>query len=167
MRMVVVRHGEAEPKKGWTGPDDQRPLVPRGHRQADRLEKVIGGLPPSRIISSPAVRCVQTVRPLADRYGLPVELDEALSTDAGKAAADLCRQLASSRAAGNAAPDGHDDDSVVLCTHREVLVDLLPRLSEQARVKLRRRPPGSKGGAWVLRWESGRLQKIDYRPPGA
>ncbi|HET6963492.1 MAG TPA: phosphoglycerate mutase family protein [Acidimicrobiales bacterium] len=164
MRMVVVRHGEAEPKKGWTGPDDQRPLVARGQRQADRLGKVIGGLPPTRIISSPAVRCVQTVQPLADRYGLPVEVDESLSTEAGKAAADLCRQLASSD--GSAARDGQEDN-IVLCTHREVLVDLLPRLSEQAKVKLRGRPPGAKGGAWVIRWDSGHLQKIDYRPPGA
>lgn len=26
----VVRHGQAEPKKGWTGADADRPLVARG-----------------------------------------------------------------------------------------------------------------------------------------
>ncbi len=160
MRIVVVRHGEAESKRGWTGPDDQRPLLPRGHRQAHRLDKVVGGDPPTRIISSPAIRCVQTVQPLADRHGVAVELDEALSTDAGKAAADLCRQLVSNDGAG-------EDDIIVLCTHREVLVDLLPRLSKDSGRKLGDRPPGAKGGAWVLRWDAGRLAKIAYRGPGA
>jgi broad specificity phosphatase PhoE len=31
----------------------------------------------TRILSSPAVRCLQTVEPLAQRRGLPIEPDEA------------------------------------------------------------------------------------------
>lgn len=158
MRIVVVRHGQAEPKKGWSGPDDGRPLIRRGHRQADRLDKVIGGGRPARVISSPARRCVQTVAPLADRYGLTVEIDAALATDGGKAALELCHRLAAS---------GHDDDDVVLCTHREVLEVLLPRLARDSGRKLGHRPPGAKGGAWLLRFHAGRLQKVDYRSPGA
>lgn len=158
MRIVVVRHGQAEPKKGWTGRDDDRPLVGRGRRQADLLDKVVGGDRPSRVISSPALRCVQTVQPLADRHGVAVEVDDALGTDAGQAATDLCHQLISS---------GTADDNILLCTHREVLVDLMPRLSKDFRRKLGHRPPGAKGGAWLLRFEGGRLLKVDYRPPGA
>ncbi len=158
MLIVVVRHGQAEPKKGWTGPDDDRPLVPRGHRQADLLDKVIDGDPPSRIVSSPALRCVQTVQPLADRHGVAVEVDAGLATDAGRDAVDLCYRLAT--------VDG-PDDNIVLCTHREVLVDLLPRLSKDFGRELGHRPPGAKGGAWLLRFEGEQLLKVDYRPPGA
>ena len=158
MRIVVVRHGQAVPKKGWTGPDDDRPLVARGLRQAVRLRRAIGRRPPTRIISSPALRCWQTVQPLADRNGLSVEPADALSTQAGPQAAALCRKLAASEPVGS---------NVVLCTHREVLEEMLPELAEEAGRKLRHRLPGAKGGAWVLRFERGRLRKVDYHPPAA
>lgn len=156
MRIIVVRHGQAEPKKGWVGADADRPLVARGRRQADRLSKVIGADRPSRVISSPALRCVQTVRPLADERSLDVELSERLSTDSGHAAVELCRQLLSSGAA---------DSTVVLCTHREVLVEMLPQMSRQSSRKLAHRPPGAKGGAWILWFRAHKLAKVDYRPP--
>lgn len=157
MRIIVVRHGQAEPKKGWTGPDDLRPLTGRGRRQAERLGKVIG-VRPGRIMSSPAVRCRDTVQPLGSAYGVEVELAEALSTEGGQEAAELCRKLATSEPAGSV---------VVLCTHRETMVEMLPELARQYGRKLGHRLPGAKGGAWVLRFEDGRLVKVDYRPPAA
>jgi 8-oxo-(d)GTP phosphatase len=156
MRIIVVRHGQAEPKKRWAGPDAERPLTARGRAQADRLGKVIGPKRPCKIISSPAVRCVQTVKRYADERGLSVELSPSLSPDAGPDALALCRYLASSAPA---------DSTVVLCTHREVLVGLLPRLSRDLNRRLAHRPPGAKGGAWVLRFRAGKLAKADYRPP--
>lgn len=156
MRIVVVRHGQAEPKKGWSGPDDGRPLVRRGLRQAVGLPRVIGRDRPARIISSPALRCRQTVQPLADGRGLEVEVSDRLSTVAGVAAADLVVELLKSEPAGS---------TVVLCTHREVLVEALPALSRRFGRKLGHRPPGAKGGAWVLRFRGDKLVKVDYRPP--
>jgi broad specificity phosphatase PhoE len=162
MRIVVVRHGQAEPKKGWAGTDEDRPLVARGRRQAGRLGQVVGRRPPDRVISSPALRCRQTVQPLADQRGVEVEVDEALARGAGPAAAELCRELLAKQP---------DDSTVVLCTHREVLVDLLPRLAAELGPKLGpnlgHRPPGAKGGAWILRLRGGKLEKVDYRPPAA
>lgn len=158
MRIVVVRHGEAEPKKGWSGPDDARPLVGRGRRQAERLGKVVGGPPPTRVISSPALRCRETVEPLAVRYGLEVELSELLATGAGAEAAGLCRKLAHSEP---------EESNLVLCTHREVLVEMLPSLSAEYGCKLGHHPPGAKGGAWTLRFQSGRMLKVHYTPPAA
>lgn len=162
MRIVVVRHGEAEPKRGWTGPDDARPLVGRGRRQAERLGKVLKGQAPTRVISSPALRCRETVEPLAARYGLEVELSEMLATGAGTGAggeaAALCRKLAHSEP---------EDSNLVLCTHREVLVEMLPSLSEEYGCKLGHQPPGAKGGAWTLRFQSGRMLKVHYTPPPA
>ena len=157
MRIVVVRHGQAEPKKGWTGADDDRPLTPRGRRQAERIGKVIVDSP-DRVLSSPAVRCRETVQWLAERRGLEVELTDALATDAGRDATDLCKKLATSEPAGSV---------VVLCTHREAMVEMLPRLAKEFGRKLSHRLPGAKGGAWVLRFEEGRLTKVDYRPPAA
>ena len=158
MRIIVVRHGQAEAKKGRREPDADRPLVARGRRQADRLGKVIGGGRPRRVISSPALRCVQTVQPFADERNLVVERSEQLSRDAGKAAVELCQELLLSET---------DDSTVVLCTHREVLVELLPQLAKESGRKLGHRPPGAKGGSWILRFRAGRLEKIEYHPPAA
>jgi 8-oxo-(d)GTP phosphatase len=37
MRIMVVRHGLAQPKHSWPGADEDRPLVARGRRQAAAL----------------------------------------------------------------------------------------------------------------------------------
>jgi 8-oxo-dGTP diphosphatase len=158
MRIVIVRHGQAAAKKSWQRADAERPLVARGHRQAARLGKIIGAPKPTRVISSPALRCIETVQPLADKYGLDVELSEQLATDAGDQAVALCRQLLSS-------PAPHS--TVMVCTHREVLNDLLPQLAKEFGGKLGHRPPGAKGGAWILRFRGGTLQKVEYHPPAA
>lgn len=156
MRIVVVRHGQAVPKKTWEALDSDRPLTERGRRQALRLSKLIGSSRPVRVISSPASRCVETVTPLADQNNLSVELSERLSTDSPAAAVELCRQLVSSEPI---------DSTIVLCTHREVLVELLPHLSNEFRHKITHRPPGAKGGAWILRFRNQKLTRADYRPP--
>ena len=158
MRIILVRHGQAEAKRSRGASDRSRRLVARGRRQAEGLGKVIGVGRPTRVISSPALRCMETVQPLADRRKVALELSEQLATDAGVAATQLCRQLLQSE------PDG---SVIVLCTHREVLVDLLPRLSKEYGRKLGHRPPGAKGGAWILRFRAGKLVKVDYRPPAA
>lgn len=156
MQIVVVRHAQAEPKKTWTGPDDERPLLPRGKRQARRLGKVIGGHRPARVVSSPAARCRLTVEPYALESGVNIELSPALARDAASASIELIKQLVAD-----------DSSPVVLCTHREVLNELLPQLAKDAHYKLRHRLPGAKGGAWVLHFHSGQLEKVDYRPPAA
>lgn len=159
MRIVVVRHGIAAPKKGWTGVDAARPLIARGRRQAARLRKIVPPPAPDRIISSPALRCRQTVEPLAARLGVPVEISEALTTDAGKAAVEMCRDLL------DAGPGG---STVLLCTHRETMEVLLPELARE--VGGRRFQPkrvGAKGGAWVLRFRDGELRQAGYRGPAA
>jgi 8-oxo-(d)GTP phosphatase len=156
VRIVVVRHGQAVSKKDWAGKDGARPLVGHGRQQAERLDKVIGSVWPSRVISSPALRCVQTVQPFAADRGLDVELSKRLSPTAGPSALGLCRRLAASEPS---------DSTIVLCTHREVLVELLPTLAKEFDRRLGHRPPGAKGGVWVLRFRNRRLAQVDYRPP--
>jgi phosphohistidine phosphatase SixA len=158
MRIVVVRHGHAEPKRGWAGLDVDRPLVARGRRQAERLGSLIGAEQPARVISSPARRCVATVQPVADKAGLTVQLSDQLSSSAGQAAAELCEALVVSEPA---------DSVVVLCTHREVLVQLLPWLSKQFGRNLGHRLPGAKGAAWFLCFRGPDLLTVEYRAPGA
>lgn len=156
MRLIVVRHGQAEPKKGWSGPDADRPLVARGRRQANRLSLGIGAGAIDRVLSSPAVRCHDTVEPIAKEWALPVEVSPMLSLDAGADVSEWVRDLI-----------GRESGTLLLCTHREVISALLPALTEGRREALGHRLPGAKGGAWVMGFRGGRLRSVEYRPPAA
>jgi broad specificity phosphatase PhoE len=57
----LIRHAKAGDRGAWQGPDELRPLTKGGARQADGLAERLGGEPIARVISSPAVRCLDTV----------------------------------------------------------------------------------------------------------
>ena len=81
--LLLVRHASAGERKRWQGDDRLRPLDERGRRQAERLVEVLAGHRVVRIVSSPYVRCIQTVEPLARDRGLAVEEREELAEGAG------------------------------------------------------------------------------------
>jgi 8-oxo-dGTP diphosphatase len=109
------------------------------------------GLDLTRIMTSPFVRCVQSVEPLAEARGLPIELVDELGE--GVEAERLAELL-----------DSLDEGEVVVCGHGreiELLVDLA-----QARGAQIQTPRGiAKGSVWVLEREAGRLVSARYLPP--
>ena len=108
MTSVLLRHASAGDKRHWTGDDRLRPLDARGGRQAAELIELLRPLGLRRVVTSPYVRCVETVEPLAAALGLPVEHDDRLGEGTGAAAAELLRE-----------------DGVVACTHGDVVDALL------------------------------------------
>jgi 8-oxo-dGTP diphosphatase len=118
---VLVRHASAGDRHDWHGDDHLRPLDAHGRRQAAELVDLLDSLEVRRIVSSPFTRCVETVEPLAERLGLPVELDDRLAEGAGQAAYALVQE-----------------PGIVCCTHGDVGGDLLGRgLKKGAAVELR------------------------------
>lgn len=79
--MLVIRHARAGHRSEWTGDDRRRPLDEHGRTQAQALVVGMADFPITRILSSPYDRCVQTVEPLAEQRGLPVEIREELNED--------------------------------------------------------------------------------------
>jgi phosphohistidine phosphatase SixA len=75
--LLLVRHAWAGHASEWEGDDRERPLDERGRRQAAALVEELGEFELDRIVSSPYVRCVQTVEPLARARGLEIEHDDA------------------------------------------------------------------------------------------
>lgn len=120
MTSVLVRHASAGDRDEWDGDDRQRPLDARGRRQAAELVDLLRDLDVRRVVSSPYLRCVETVEPLAAALGLRVEEDERLAEGAGRAALDLL-----------------GEDGVLLCTHGDVVRELADRgLKKAAAVML-------------------------------
>jgi 8-oxo-(d)GTP phosphatase len=73
--VVVLRHASATSRDGWSGDDVDRPLTEAGVGQAEKVATVLDAYAVSRVVSSNARRCVDTVLPYAVRHGLEVETD--------------------------------------------------------------------------------------------
>ena len=115
MEVIIVRHGRAISKRQWSGPDLLRPLDDVGAQHAVGLVDTLALSTIRRLVSSPALRCVQTLEPLAQHTGLTIETSELLAAD-GDA---RCRARPTRpRCASNA----------VLCTHGEVMRPLLRQM---------------------------------------
>ena len=148
-RALLIRHVEAGDRDRWSGDDSLRPLTPRGWRQAHALVDQLPEMTVVRILSSPYVRCVQTVEPLAAARGLTVEPTDDLAEGAGHG--PLRRLLGE---VGDAA----------LCTHGDVLHDLLEWLDRHG-VAL---DGGmAKGSTWVLDTIHGEVVAARHLPPPA
>jgi phosphohistidine phosphatase len=83
MDLILWRHAEAEDAPPG-GDDLQRPLTPRGEKQAARMaawldRQLADGV---KILCSPALRCEQTVLPLGRKYKIREELAPNASPEA-------------------------------------------------------------------------------------
>jgi 8-oxo-dGTP pyrophosphatase MutT (NUDIX family) len=95
--VVLLRHASAGRRSGWPGDDNERPLDDAGRRDAERAAELVALFAPSRVVSPPPVRCRQTVSPVADRVGVPVEEDPRFAEEADvDGALEALRELAAS-----------------------------------------------------------------------
>jgi 8-oxo-dGTP diphosphatase len=149
--LLLIRHANAGSRKDWKGDDRLRPLSAKGRRQALALVDQLEAWAPSRVLSSPYRRCVETVKPLADELGLKVEEVDELAEGAGLGAVELVRSL----------QDGH----VALCTHGDVIPEILVALADEDRLDLGPAPRQAKGSTWVLSSNKGRFTTATYLAP--
>ncbi len=149
--VLLIRHAHAGARKDWRGDDRLRPLTAKGRHQAAGLIRTLEGLAVQRVLSSPYTRCTQTVAPLAAELGLRVEEVAELGEGRGRDALRLARSLAS--------------DKVALCTHGDVVTDVLVALADEDRLDLGHRPRQAKGSTWVLEAHGPTFNKATYLPP--
>lgn len=123
---VLVRHAVALSREEWNGDDDLRPLSAKGSKHAKGLVDLLAGRTLDRIVSSPAVRCVDTVRPLAEARGLDLEEREELAEGA-------------SRGASFALLDELQDSGFLLCTHGDIVYELLGEEMKKGEVRVAER----------------------------
>ena len=155
----LVRHADAGDKHSWAEDDFQRPLSPRGHSQADAVGALIAGSGASRLLSSPFLRCVQTLVPVTRRMGLPVETRAELAV--GASAESLLALL-----------ERPEVDGAVLCTHGETLNALALEWERAGQVDVL--APGRarsiagtpKGAVWVVENYGGSTARALFIPPG-
>ncbi len=114
MVLHLVRHADALPRSAWGDRDSLRPLSARGKAEARGLVDLLAdGSGVDAVVSSPAVRCVATVDPLARHVGVPVDTD-ALLYEGADPSAVLERWYR---------PDA--DETMVLCSHGDVIPEVV------------------------------------------
>jgi 8-oxo-dGTP diphosphatase len=117
--IILLRHAKAEGKSGWKRDDLSRPLDDTGRADAKALADLLACFAPApRLVSSPATRCVDTLRPFAQLSGVPVHEVPALyfhHKDGGTNVAGPTTLIAAAIEAG---------EPTVICAHRENIPDL-------------------------------------------
>ncbi len=127
--LVVLRHTDALARSSWTdAPDAERPLDERGVREAAALVAPLSALGVTRVVTSDAVRCVETVRPYAETAGTTLELEPVLSEDGHLDRPDGAGRFTRAVLA-DAAP-------TVICAHRPVLPDVIAAATEQSHTEV-------------------------------
>lgn len=147
----LVRHAHAGSRSAWTGDDELRPLSDKGRDQVDHLLRCLAGEPIGRVLSSPALRCVQTVEPIAAQVGVEVEIEKALLE--GAEADDALALLFEL-----------EHVHPVLCSHGDLIPKLVRRLvglgmaTKDANI-------AQKGSVWVVELDDGAPIRGRYLPP--
>ena len=98
------------------------------------------------------------MEPIAAKTGLVVEEDDPAHPQR--------RRTGARASSGRLSDIGRRSSRIVLCTHGEVIGDVLAVLAPEDGVRLRRRPPGLKGCAWVLDFHQGKVATARYISPG-
>jgi len=135
----------------WKLDDRLRPLSEHGRRQALDLADLIADSPLTRVLSSPYVRCTETVAPLAERLGLGVEQHDSLAEGTLPSGVLLL-------------VDSVGESGAILCSHGDVIPRVLEHFTALG-ADLGPEPTCAKGSIWVIETEGSGAVSARYLPP--
>lgn len=138
--MLLTRHASARERLASPSDDRLRRLDRTGRADARKLPAALSAHLIERIVSSPHVRALETVVPLARRLGIEVECREELAPGAPRN--DTLSLLAEL------------PETALVCTHREVFERLF-----------RGEVTCEKGGTWIVERRGRRRVPAAYLPP--
>ncbi len=149
--LYLVRHAKAGSRRDWEGDDCERPLTPADVVQAQALAERLRPLARGLLLSSPYVRCVQTLEPLAATLGTTVRADERLAEACAYAPVI---ELLSTVPAGT-----------VLCSHGDLIPETIDALVRRGCV-VAGAADWRKASVWVLhRDDEGAVSRAACWPP--
>jgi len=157
--VLLVRHARAGDRESWDGDDRERPLDDIGWEQAEGLVRLLSRFEVEEIVSADYLRCIQTVQPLSEVLGLPIEEEPVFSEEGFPAheqdALFLIRSFGETR------------KSSVVCSQGDVIPEVLEELAREDHVDLPDPLPMKKGSVWALTFDGPRLFSAEYFPPPA
>lgn len=150
-QLYLVRHAKAGERRLWKGDDIDRPLSKKGWKQSELVAKRLAKLGPAKLLSSPYVRCVQTLEPLADIVDSRIEVEQRLCEDEPfEPVLDLLREV---------------PISSVLSTHGDIIPATMQALTRRG-MTVSTPPDWRKAAVWVLkRNRKGDIVQATVWPP--
>lgn len=148
--LVVLRHADAVNRKAWSGDESERPLSPKGKRQASALIPELAAYGVKRLVSSSARRCWTTLAPYGAAENLEIEVTDHLS-ETGAAPERVTEEVEWLLGLGTA---------VALCSHRPVL----PLIFDAVGIT---EPPLDPAVAVAVHHRHGRILAVERIRPGA
>ncbi len=152
MLRYLVRHAKAGSRHRWEGDDRDRPLSRAGIDQAEALADRLESAGVTGLYSSPYVRCVQTLEPLAERIGAKVVADDRLGE-------------------GTPLPDAmalleEVGPGAVLCSHGDVIPEVIEALVRRG-AEIDTSPDWRKASIWLLDdgGGGGKVRRVSAEPP--
>ncbi|MGU3498871.1 8-oxo-(d)GTP phosphatase MutT1 [Mycobacterium sp. C31M] len=143
--LLIVRHARAGSRAKYKGEDRKRPLDKHGRAQAESLVGQLLAFGATHVHAAPRVRCEQTVEPLAQELGVPIEVEPTLTEEAYAEDRKAARHRILDIAGAGGVP--------VICTQGAVIPDLISWWCDRGGV----RPDKSrnrKASTWVLSSDS-------------
>ncbi|KHK96233.1 DNA mismatch repair protein MutT [Microbacterium mangrovi] len=119
--VIAQRHARSTPREDWKKSENTRPLTARGVKQAKLVARALRAFGPQRIVTSPAVRCVQTVQPLAELTGIKISQSRLISQAAWEEGESDARYIVGKTVRSRT--------GTVLCSHGPVLPEILSELA--------------------------------------
>lgn len=108
--VIVLRHAQARTRNGWKADDLERPLTKPGESQARKLAPLLQAYGVRGVLTSPAIRCAQTVDTYARSVKALMEVDDRLAEDTKPRAVERSIATVLDR-----------KGPIVVCSHRPTL----------------------------------------------
>ncbi len=151
--IVLLRHAEAVERDGWQGDDGDRPLTDKGQRQVSELITSMRVFDIKEIHTSDAIRCFETVKPIAGAYGIrPVvnsDLSEYTYSRDKASAARYIKNLF------------ERDEAIMVCGHNPILSKIVKKLARRLDMYKEDFSLG-KGDAFIIHRSNGKIYDIDH-----
>ena len=151
--LILLRHGKAIAREEWEGDDGDRPLAQLGQIQSKRMLSKYLPFAISEIHTSDAVRCYETVAPMARAMSLDMiywsELSEYAFAKDKKAAINVVNDIIES------------ETRAIVCGHNPVLPGIVAKFIGKKNFKQLDHGllPGE---AWILHHRDGEVIAIDW-----
>lgn len=153
--LILLRHAKAIERTEWAGEDTDRPLSSVGERQSKRLLSVFQPFGVEEIHSSSAVRCYETITPIARSLNIDFFFTDSLSEDVHHK--DKNRPVKYiERLLVNNYP-------ILICSHNPVLPNVVSGFVEKFGVEINqtRLEPGD---SWIVHHIDREVVAIDFVP---
>lgn len=153
--LILLRHGKAVAREEWDGDDGDRPLAQVGQIQSIRMLAKYLPFAINEIHTSDAVRCYETVSPMARSLKLEMyywsELSEYAFEKDKKAAINVIEDIIESQA------------RALVCGHNPVLPGIVKKFIGKKTFKELEHGlmPGE---AWILHHKDGEIVALDWMP---